>query len=62
VVNDYKIGIVVPEGNSSFEFTPSTPVPTSNVIIRGTGNCSVVYQYGATTINVSPSELNRREG
>ena len=60
VVNDYKLGIVVPEGNSSFEFTPSTPVPTSDVIIRGAGNCSVVYQDGATTINVTPSELNRR--
>ncbi len=62
VINDYKIGVVVPPGNSSFEFTPSISLPTSDVIIRGAGNCSVVYQYGATTINVSPSELNRREG
>ena len=61
VVNDYKLGIVVPEGNSSFEFTSSIPLPTSDVIIRGAGDCSVVYQDGATTINVTPDELNRRE-
>ena len=61
VVNDYKLGIVVPEGNSSFEFTPSTSLPTSDVIIRGAGDCSVTYQDGATTINVTPDELNRRE-
>ena len=50
VVNDYKIGVVVPPGNSSFEFTPSTSLPTSDVIIRGAGDCSVVYQDGATTL------------
>ena len=61
VVNDYKLGIVVPEGNSSFEFTSSISLPTSDVIIRGAGDCSVTYQDGATTINVTPSELNRRE-
>ena len=61
VVNDYKIGVVVPPGNSSFEFTSSISLPTSDVIIRGAGDCSVVYQDGATTINVTPSELNRRD-
>ena len=60
VVNDYKLGIVVPEGDSSFEFTPSISVPIPKVIIRGAGDCSVTYVDGATTINVSPSELNRR--
>ena len=58
VVNDYKIGVVVPPGNSSFEFTPSISLPPSDVIIRGAGDCSVVYQDGATTINVTAEELN----
>ena len=58
VVNDYKIGVVVPPGNSSFEFTPSISLPPSDVIIRGAGDCSVVYQDGATTINITAEELN----
>lgn len=62
VVNDYKLGIAVPEGNSSFEFTPSTSVPISDVIIRGAGDCSVVYQDGATTINITAEELNNPTG
>lgn len=59
VVNDYKLGIVIPQGNSSFEFTPSTPIPISDVIIRGAGDCSVTYVDGATTINITPEELNQ---
>ena len=59
VVNDYKLGIVIPQGNSSFEFTPSTSIPIPDVIIRGAGDCSVTYVDGATTINITPEELNQ---
>tara|TARA_B100001564_G_scaffold355530_1_gene368020 strand:+ start:1631 stop:2755 length:1125 start_codon:yes stop_codon:yes gene_type:complete len=59
VVNDYKLGIIIPQGNSSFEFTPSTSIPIPDVIIRGAGDCSVTYVDGATTINITPEELNQ---
>ncbi len=59
VVNDYQLGVVVPEGNSSFDLTPGITIPISESFIRGAGNCSVTFVEGATTINITPDELNQ---
>lgn len=59
VVNDYQLGVVVPEGNSSFDFTPGVTIPISESFINGAGECSVIFVEGATTINITPDELNR---
>ena len=58
VVNDYQLGIVVPEGSSGFDFTPGITIPISESFIRGAGNCSVTV-YNGFNIDITPDELNR---
>tara|TARA_R100001443_G_scaffold6485_1_gene15335 strand:- start:5082 stop:5444 length:363 start_codon:yes stop_codon:yes gene_type:complete len=58
VNDDYKVGIIVPEGNSSLVYTPGLTIPSNESIIRGAGNCSVTITGAPSTINVSSEELN----
>lgn len=59
VSNNFQLGAVIPEGNSSFDFTPGITIPISKSFIRGAGECSVTFIEGATTINITPDELNQ---
>jgi hypothetical protein len=38
VTSSYIFGVVVPEGSSSFVFTPTASIATGSVYFRGTGN------------------------
>tara|TARA_R100001443_G_scaffold94722_2_gene101245 strand:- start:3088 stop:4233 length:1146 start_codon:yes stop_codon:yes gene_type:complete len=58
VEDDYKLGIVVPEGNSSFDFDPRLTIPLSESIIRGAGECDLEFVVGATGVAISVEELN----
>ena len=41
VTSPYVLGAVIPPGNSSFDFTPTTPINIDNVFLRGTGPLTV---------------------
>lgn len=41
VTSSYVMGIVVPDGNSSFEFTPTNNVTGTTLYLRGTGMYSL---------------------
>ena len=38
VTSSYIFGVILPEGSSSFEFTPTASIATGSVYFRGTGN------------------------
>ena len=42
VTSSYIMGYVVPPGSSSFEFVPTTTVPSGSVWFRGTGEITVI--------------------
>ena len=58
VFNNYQLGIVIPEGNSSVDIAPGLTLPLSESKIRGAGECFVDIVEGATTINLTPNDLN----
>ena len=41
VTSSYIMGYVVPPGSSSFEFVPTTTIPSESVWFRGTGEITV---------------------
>lgn len=61
VTSSYILGTVVPPGNSSLDFTPSSPINPNNVYLRGTGPLTVTIDsnppltpqdlYGPGTLN-----------
>jgi hypothetical protein len=54
VTSSYILGAVVSPGNSSFEFTPTTPIDPNNVYLRGTGPLTVTVDSNPP---LTPDEL-----
>jgi hypothetical protein len=42
VTSSYVMGYVVPPGSSSFEFVPTTTIPSGSIWFRGTGEITVI--------------------
>jgi len=38
VTSSYIFGVIIPEGSSSFVFTPTASIATGSIYFRGTGN------------------------
>jgi hypothetical protein len=54
VTSPYVLGAVIPPGNSSFDFTPTTPINIDNVFLRGTGPLTVTVDSNPP---LTPEEL-----
>jgi hypothetical protein len=57
VTSPYVLGAVIPPGNSSFDFTPTTPITPNNVYFRGTGPLTVTVDSNPP---LTPSDLYNR--
>lgn len=54
VTSSYILGVAVPPGNSSFDFTPTTQIDPNNVYLRGTGPLTVTVDSNPP---LTPDEL-----
>jgi len=54
ISSSYILGVAVPPGNSSFDFTPTVPIDPNSVYLRGTGPLTVTIDSNPP---LTPDEL-----